>query len=311
MIYTVKGPIDSSKIGKTLAHEHFNWIDDEDFAGKMYFDRKYDESYNQKISDEISPLLEELKASGCETIVEASPPLGGQNLKLLYELSEKTGINIIASTGMNLSKYAHRLFSESFERVLAKRWIRDFENGLDTINGICIRPGMIKLLLDRGGVSDVDRAMLRAAAIASEVTGMPIHCHVLEARYMPKVIEIVEEMNLSPRKFVWAHGDKEGNREMILAVVEKGYWVGFDMIGEGTYAERKDLIEHGILHGYHDQVLLSQDYDLYEESMKEDGSRRYSAFFNEFIPYCISQGIPQKTLEEMITKNPGNFYNIE
>ncbi|ABR47626.1 hypothetical protein Amet_1427 [Alkaliphilus metalliredigens QYMF] len=49
----------------------------------MYFDKQYDESYNQKRFDEVFPILRQLSASGCQTIVEASPPLGRQNLKLL------------------------------------------------------------------------------------------------------------------------------------------------------------------------------------------------------------------------------------
>lgn len=32
MIYTVKGPIEKTQMGRTLAHEHINWINDEDFA---------------------------------------------------------------------------------------------------------------------------------------------------------------------------------------------------------------------------------------------------------------------------------------
>ena len=43
MINTVRGPIHKTQMGKTLAHEHINFINDEDFAGRMYFDKQYDE----------------------------------------------------------------------------------------------------------------------------------------------------------------------------------------------------------------------------------------------------------------------------
>jgi len=310
MIYTVRGPIDRTQMGKTLAHEHFNWISDEDFASKMYFNKQYDESYNQKISDKVLPILSELRAAGCQTIVEASPPLGGQNLKLLYDLSLKTNINIIPSTGINITKYSYHIFQESFEEQLAKKWIKDFEEGLDVIDNVCIKPGHIKLLLERGGVNDVDKAMLKAAAIACKATGMPIHCHVLEAEYMPKVMSILEEMEVPPHKFVWAHADYESNREMILEVVKKGYWIGFDTIQEGKYEARKQLIDHAVDHNYSNQVILSADYDFYEESKKEDGIERYCSFFNVFVPHCIENGIPQEVIESMIIDNPARFYDI-
>lgn len=310
MIYTVRGPIDKIQMGRTLAHEHFNWISDEDFACRMYFDKKYDESYNQKLFSKILPILSELSASGCQTIVEASPPLGGQNLKLLYDLSHKTNVHIIPCTGMNITKYALQIFQENYVGQLAKKWIQDFEEGLDVIADVCIKPGYIKLLLDRGGLNAVDEAMLKAAAIASNATGMPIHCHVLEAEHMLKVMSILEEMKVPPQKFVWAHADHESHLETILKVVKQGYWVGFDNIREGTYEAHKQLIEHALTNNYSHQVILSEDYDFYEESEKENGIERYCAFFNEFIPYCIKSGIPQKMIEGIIIDNPARFYDI-
>lgn len=310
MIYTVRGPIDKSQMGKTLAHEHFNWIFDEDFAGRMYFDKQYDESYNQKIFNKVLPLLDALSALGCKTIVEASPSLGGQNLKLLYDLSCKANVNIIPSTGMNITKYVHRIFQENFEVQLAKKWIKDFEEGLDVIENVCIKPGFIKLLIDRGGVNTVDKAMLKAAAIACKATEMPIHCHVFEAEHIHEVIAILEEMEVPPHKFVWAHADYEGHLETILKVVKKGYWVGFDTIREGTYEARKQLIEHAVASNYIHQVMLSEDNDFYDESNEEDGIEKYCAFFNVFIPFCIENGIPQDVMESIIIDNPARFYDI-
>lgn len=310
MIYTVKGPIDKNQMGRTLAHEHFYWVSDENFACEMYFDKKYDETYNQKLFDKVLPILNGLSASGCQTIVEASPPLGGQNLKLLYALSYKTNINIIPCTGMNITKYTHSIFKENFEMQLAKRWIQDFNEGLDVVEGICIKPGYIKLLFERGGVSAADEAMLKAAAIASNATGMPIYCHVMEAEHMPKVIAILEEMEVPPNKFLWAHADHEGHLETILKVVKKGYWVGFDTIREGTYEARRQLIEHAVAHNYSHQVLLSEDYELCEESQKEDGIERYCAFFNVFVPYCLENGIQLEVIESIIKNNSACFYDI-
>ncbi|QUH25216.1 TatD family hydrolase [Serpentinicella alkaliphila] len=310
MIYTVRGPIDKTQMGRTLSHEHLDWIFDQNFASRMYFGKQYDEDYNQKIFDKVLPIISGLREAGCQTIVEASPPLGGQNLKLLYDLSFKTNINIIASTGINITKYAYHIFPEKFEEQLAKKWIQDFEEGLDVIDNVCIKPGHIKLLLERGGVNNVDKAMLKAAAIACKATGMSIHCHVLEAEHMPKVMKILEKMEVPPHKFVWAHADYESNREMILEVVKKGYWIGFDTIQAGKYEERKELIDHALEHNYSHQVILSEDYDFYAESKKKDGIERYCAFFNVFVPYCIENGIPQDVIESMIVDNPARFYDI-
>lgn len=310
MIHTVRGKIHKKDMGMTLGHEHFNWIEDKLFTSAMYFEKVYDQAYNKKMFNQLMPILEGLKEVRCQTIVEASPPLGGQNLKLLYDLSKESKINIIPCTGINVTKFAYEIFKEGFVDQLSKRWISDFENGLDTIDGICIKPAYIKLLLDKGPLSDVDQAMVRAAAIASNETGMPIHCHILEANRVAPVLKILKDMDLPPKKFLWAHADKEGNLEVILEVVKQGYWVGFDMIREGTYENRKSLLDHAIKHAYTDQVLLSQDYDFYEEIQNQNPIEICGSIFTKFLPYCMDAGISKERLESMMTENPGRFYDI-
>jgi phosphotriesterase-related protein len=310
MIHTARGAIDKKEMGRTLAHEHVCWEYDESFAGRLYFDKVCDEKYNGEVAEQVLPLLLALRSSGCRTIVEASPPLGGQNPRLLYDLSVTSDIHIIPCTGMNISKYAYRLFPEHFVQQLSARWIEDFRSGLDTVGNTIIRPGFIKLLFDRGGVSAVDRAMLEAAMSASEATGMAIHCHVLEAEPMSEVMQILEARSFPPHKFLWAHADRESNLEMILNVTGKGYWVGFDTIREGRWEARKELIDHAVHNRYQDQVLLSTDNDLREESRREGACERYQAFFELFLPFCIKNGISGEILEKMITDNPARFYDI-
>lgn len=310
MIYTVTGPVDKASIGMMLAHEHFNWESDEDFVSRMYFYRQYDELHNEKITKKVLPIIKALKTSGCDAIVEASPPLGGQNLKLLYELSKASEIKIIPCTGMNIPKYTYWVFKDVFETHLANRWIKDFEEGLDVIEGVKIKPSYIKLLFDRGKVSEIDKSMLRAAAIASQSTGLPIHCHVLEAEQMEEVMSILKEMKVPPHKFVWAHADNEGNLQTILSVTQNGYWVGFDTIQEGTYANRLNLLKHAFTHGYSHQVLLSEDYDMGEESGKENGIQRYCALFKEFVTYCLQHGLTMTQFEGLLIENPSRFYDF-
>lgn len=310
MIHTVRGKIHKKDMGMTLGHEHFNWIEDKLFTSSMYFERVYDQAYNKIKFNQLMPILEGLKEVQCQSIVEASPPLGGQNLKLLYDLSKESKINIIPCTGISVTKFAYDIFKEGFVDQLSKRWISDFENGLDTIDGICIKPAYIKLLLDEGPLSDVDQAMVRAAAIASNKTGMPIHCHILEANRVAPVLKILKDMEVAPNKFLWAHADKEGNLEVILKVINQGYWVGFDMIKEGSHENRKTLIDHAIKNNYTDQVLLSQDYDFYEELEGQYPIETCRSLFTQFIPYCIGQGISKKILEKIMTDNPGKFYDL-
>jgi len=311
MIYTVNGAIEKDQMGITLSHEHFKWEFDDSYASMMYFDKCYDDKDIQNSYNTLLPVIKDLYKNSCRTIVEASPPVGGQNIKLLKKLSTDSGMNIIPSTGMNIFKQIHQIFKEQYAEQLAQRWIADFETGLDTLDGVMIRPGYIKLLLDEGELSDVDQDMLRAAVIASKKTGMPIHCHILESAMIYTVIDLLEIETADFSKFLWAHADKEGNFKAINHAISKGMWIGFDMIKDGTYDEKIKLIHEMIRLGHSDRIILSQDYDLYEEVSKKENDHPCSSFFTKFIPYCVANGIDQSLLETVLTSNPANFYNID
>jgi len=311
MIYTVNGPIDKTRLGMTLSHEHFKWEFDDDYAQGMYFDKRYDDESIQKAYDSIYPVVSDLKKNGCHAIVEASPPVGGQNLRLLKRLSENTGIHIIPNTGWNMFKHLHEIFKDNYAQQLAQRWISDFENGLDTVDGTLIKPGYIKILLDKGELSDVDRDMLKAAVITSKKTGMPIHCHILESKMLYVVLELLKAEDADLSKFLWAHADKEGDMVAIHTAISSGIWVGFDMIKDGTYPEKITLIKEMVDNGHGDRILLSQDYDFYEEVEAKGLEQPCSSFFKKFLPYCYENGLSQNTMENILTENPSNFYNID
>lgn len=311
MIYTVCGKIKPQEMGITLGHEHFKWEDDSEKALARYEIRVNDSDEDEHSFDMIIPILKDLKVHGCQTVVEASPPIGGENLKLLFRLSEASGLHIIANTGWNTEKTAFDLNDTLFIERLSNRWISDFYMGIDMVDNQLIQPGFIKLLLEKGILPDVDKAMLRAAIIASEKTGMPIHCHILEAEMVYDVATVLEDVGFDYNKFLWAHVDRDANMEVIEFAIKKGMWLGIDQIRVGTEKERCKLLMDIIERGAGDKVLLSQDYDFYEEAVTDKINHPCTYLFKQFIPYCIEQGMEQNQLESILKDNPSRFYNIE
>jgi len=311
MIYTVNGPMEKKVIGPTLSHEHLSW--DHKDSLELYFYKIYDEEKVEHLYNKLLPIFKELYRLGCRTIAEASPPRGGQNLMLMQRLSKESQINIIPNTGMPFSKYIYEIHKNFDEKELAQRWIEDFNNGLDTINDIVIRPGQIKLLLGdegNGRFTEVDKKILKAAIIASKETGMPIHCHLLKASTALEAIEVLDEEKFDYSKFLWAHACNEGNLDVIERAFSKGIWIGFDQIRPENYSKYCALIKEGLRRGYKDRILLSQDYDFYEEVTKSENNHPCTSFFTDFIKYCQESGISSDIIMEIITENPSNFFDI-
>jgi phosphotriesterase-related protein len=317
MINTVTGKIKKDKLGVILAHEHVCWNSDK--AQYLYFDKMYDEKGIQnleKMYDSLLPVFKKLYQQGCCAVAETSPPYGGQNLKLMQKLSEDSGVKIIPNTGLAFSRHVYQIHKDDFAKQVARRWIKDFEEGLDTINDTIIRPSHIKLLLyDNEGLSEVDREKVRAAVLASKSTGLPIHCHIMGKETAEDVIDFLEEQNFEFKNFLWAHAshktDEEWNKTLRRAI-STGMWLGFDAIRVADgYRKFLDLIKEAIDKDYADRILLSQDYDFCEEVSKSSSDHPCVSLFTDFIPYCQENGLDRNIILDIMSKNPANFYNIE
>lgn len=310
MIYTVTGAIKKEALGMTLSHEHIAW-DGGDDNEQMYFDRIYDEDKTEAMFKLLSPLFGKLSEAGCRSVVEASPPEGWQNLKLMQKLSKASGVSLIANTGMIFSKNVFRVHRELFDTELAERWISDFENGLDSVNGIVIKPAFIKIFMSKGKLPEVDKNILKAAIIASKATGMPVHCHIMEAATAEEVMELLDGERFDMSKFLWAHACNEGNLGVIEKAAAKGMWLGFDMIKRGTYDKHLSLIREAIAKGYENKILLSQDYDFYEETKAWPGDNPCISLFSEFVPHCIENGISREVLSGILIQNPADYLDMK
>lgn len=309
MIYTVRGAIKKEELGRTLSHEHLYWggFDVE----SMYFEKKYEEEKTAQVYHVLLPLFKKLHQTGCRTVVETSPPEGSQNLKLMEMLSRASGINILPNTGMAFSTHIYDIHKQADEMELAKRWIEDFEKGLDTINGVTIRPSQIKIFTNRGKLSEAYKKIIKAAVIASRKTGMPIHCHILEAGTAEEVIDLLERVDCNFNKFLWAHASADANKETMARALSKGMWLGFDDVKKDSLQKYCTLVKDAFEKGYQDRILLSQDYDFYEEMVNSPENHSCTDLFTDFIPYCEEMGLAPKVLEDILVKNPADFFDME
>jgi phosphotriesterase-related protein len=95
IVNTVLGPISSDQLGITLMHEHLLW------GYPAWFTDTVASPFNrQEAVDICLKDLKQAKLCGVKTIVDASPAECGLNIIFSKEVAEKSGINIIAVTGM-------------------------------------------------------------------------------------------------------------------------------------------------------------------------------------------------------------------
>jgi phosphotriesterase-related protein len=198
-IMTVCGPVDQTDLGFTSMHEHI-LVDLADcyrerFRKALPGDAEFPDgpftlesrsqlrhamllsSDNLRLDDEEAAIGEvaDFKAAGGSAIVETGAPgiRTWEDVVVFRRISERTGVHIVACTGL----YAEDSWPEAFrgltEDEYAQYLLGEIRNGIGESG---ILPGQIKVAYE-GRSRDAD-AYLRAAARVSRETGVSLQVHV-------------------------------------------------------------------------------------------------------------------------------------
>lgn len=94
VVNTVLGPVESKQLGQTLMHEHITCAD---WSMRMNFGDKFPQY--DKLVEMAAGQLKKLKSYGVDTFVDGTAINLGRDIHLLRDVAEKSGMNIVASSG--------------------------------------------------------------------------------------------------------------------------------------------------------------------------------------------------------------------
>lgn len=296
MVNTVIGQISPRDLGNTLMHEHI-MIDYRDA------DWQKDISYSrQEVVQTMIPYLEKLKKAGCATFVDATPPGCGRDVLVLKECALRTGINFIVSTGAFRGKRIFSAIRQMSVTDIAKNWISEFTAGIDDTG---IKPGLIKIALDDGAISEMQKKILRAAMLTSRQTGLAIQAHIILPETMREVLRILEADDFPVDSFIWAHADCQEDLLAMLEIGQRGIWIQLDSIGYKPYKKHLEMLKELITVGLLERLLISQDRGWYVVgSDKGKFINPYHLLFTEFLPFCRISGLSEAIIRQLLVFNP-------
>jgi phosphotriesterase-related protein len=302
---TVTGPVPASDLGTTLSHEHVLV----DFVGAAAVSPdRYD---RDEVFEVMLPYLREIADLGVGAFFECTPAYLGRDPALLVRLSEATGLHMVTNTGYygaGGDRYlpAHA-YTESAAQ-LAERWIAEWENGIE---GTGVRPGFIKIGVDRGALSEIDRKIAEAAAAAHLATGLTIACHTGEARAAMDVLDAVRNAGVDGSALVVVHADGIWDTAALAAMAEAGAWIELDGVKPGSATKHVRLVRALVDGGHADRILLSHDAGWYRVGEPRGGATRpYTAIFLELLPALEAAGLSAETVETILTENPARAFGI-
>lgn len=263
-IVTVTGNITADRIGFCQFHEHLLVSKGRSFE------------INPDIyMDEIEKSAAEaalFKEAGGDTVIDAQP--GGCNRMAggLAEISRRTGVNIICSTGFHKLMFypeGHWIFDMP-EANLAGFFARELTVGVsdecDTRPPGASQPrraGIIKCALDRENLTPCYEKLFRAAAKAAIATERTMMVHIEKGSDPVLLLDFLLSLGVNPGHLVFCHLDRAVEDINIhKAIAKRGVFLEYDTIGRFKYHSDEyeiDLIRDLIRSGYEDQLLFSLD----------------------------------------------------
>lgn len=305
LLQTVTGPIDADKAGWILEHEHVLV----DFIGA---DKVNPNRYNQdEAYAKILPYLQEIKKLGFSTFIECTPQFLGRDVILLKRLSEATKLNIITNTGLYgtqngkfLPEYAFRETAEQ----LASRWISEWQKGIE---GTGIKPGFIKISVDKAPIKDFQKNIVKAAAITHLATGLTIASHTGASEAAFEQLEILKENGVHPSAFIWVHAQNEKDSLRHLEIAKQGAWASYDGAAWGKPQRYFELIDNLKKNGFMGQVLISHDAGWYRVGEPNGGEfKGFTDISEHLIPLLKKEGYHDTDIEKLLKENPAKAFEI-
>jgi phosphotriesterase-related protein len=228
-VRTVLGDLPASELGVTYAHEHLV------IAGGRPVEASPDFLLNDL--DRLGDELRAARDAGLEAAIDMMPADCGRNPNLLAELSRRSGVHLVAATGLHHERFTgpSHWSLRATEDELADLFVADVEDGIDErdysgpiVRRTAIRAGVVKVGGSVGGPSERDRPIFRAAAATSTRTGVPIHTHCEGGTGAVEQVRLLTGAGLPAQRLSLSHVDKVVDRGYHREVLATGAFVVYD-----------------------------------------------------------------------------------
>lgn len=341
-IQTAVRKISPDILGITLMHEHLMWNDPPDSdsllaykgnpefsflfepislsnrADLIYYTHLSSDNMVQTDSDiTISELLLFLKAGGTSVADVSSGGLY-RNPDALKYISEKTGANIIISTGLYCENRHPVEFYDMTAGQMAEYFINEISNGIGNTG---IKCGIIGEM----GISDFgerEKTAMKAAGIAQHETGAAVTTHInFYENGVWDALNILEETGCDLQKVILGHADRWWDKtDYLHRFLNRGVTVEFDTFGIDFVlghsicypndCARITGIRSLIDKGYLSQIVLGHD-TFCKMQLHGFGGGGYAHILRHVLPVMKNSGYTDNEIDMLLVRNPARLLSID
>ena len=310
-VRTVLGDIAPEELGVTYCHEHLVI----DGGRPVMLEPEFDLADVEAMAAEVTEAVE----FGLRSVVDAMPCDAGRNAAMLAGIARRTGINIVAPTGLHHDRYygpAHWSHRVSVEE-LADLFTADITHGIDAydysgpvVHRTPFRAGVIKVAGSEDGLSPRDQRVFEAAAETHRRTGAPILTHCEDGTGALEQVRFLGEHGVSPGHIVLSHVDKVVDRGYHRAVLETGAYGEYD--GSFRWGDEPNgtvqLIRWMAEDGLADRILLGMDAARRRYYRVYGGEPGLTFLLDGFSATMDEAGVDAATRDRLFIDNPARAF---
>lgn len=317
-VQTLRGPVATADLGKVLIHEHIFLMDME-----YTFNYRQDFFAEETVTN-AAARLNELKATGIDTIVDLTVLGLGRHVPSLARVAPLTDLNIIVSTGAYTFNDVPApfqftgpgLLKHTETEPLVEHFVRDITQGMA---GTALRAGMLKCAIDAPGLTSGVERVMRAIARANVLTGTPVTVHTAPLQETGLVVQrIMDEEGVNLEDVVIGHCGDTTDVDYLMRLADRGSLLGMDRFGIEfaiTMEQRVATIAEMVRRGYAGSMALSHDccawsdyFPAIEDYHQAMPRHHYRHIHQDVLPALREAGVGEADLDRMFIDNPRRWF---
>lgn len=317
---TVRGPVDSTALGRTYMHEHIFVLSPD--VQQNYPDEWGDE--DTRVADAVQKLTE-LAGRGVTTIVDPTVIGLGRYIPRIQRIADQVpDLNIVVATGCYTYSDVPFFFHYRGPGLgqaadpMVDMFVGDITEG---IAGTGVKAGMLKCAIDTQGMTGGVERVMRAVAKAHRATGTPITIHTHPGSQQGLAAwKVLEDEGVDPRRVVLGHSGDSSDLDYLQPLAEAGFILGMDRFGinlESTFESRADTVVELCKRGFAENMVLAHDAACYIDwiepwALAATPQWHYLHILDDVLPYLLDHGVTEEQIETMLTDVPRRiFENVD
>lgn len=314
MIQTVTGGISATNLGNVLMHEHISCLS-MSFGG-AFGSKWLDKEQLKELSCQALKQTKEIYNLGL--LVDGTPIDFARDVQLLKEVSECSGVKIVASTGFYYLQSIETTNNEP--QALAKWLIDECQNGIGDTG---VKPGILKCATGNMGITEDNHKKLSAMGTVQKETGLPIFVHCEHQEDIAhKQIAVLTRSGANIEKIIIGHAAILPDAEYLEGILKTGCHICIDQCHCSQY--NINIVAEALVtlcrKGYTKKILLSNDYCIHSDFCNHNtnglhlNARQHTEnlgyIFRELHTAYMAVGGVKTDWETMVCKNPISILDI-